>query len=93
MGFLLTTDLYPNYIYMAKELVCTQCGTVGYGKTLTKGSIIIELILWLCFLVPGLVYSIWRLTSRVVVCKVCENPSLIPVDSPAGKRAVASHSA
>lgn len=78
---------------MAKELVCTQCGTVGYGKTLTKGSIIIELILWLCFLVPGLIYSIWRMTSRVTVCKVCEAQSLIPSDSPAGKKVLALHAA
>jgi hypothetical protein len=85
--------LRPITIYMTKELVCTQCGTIGTGKTLTKGSIIIEFILWLCFIIPGLIYSIWRMTSRVKVCKVCESASLIPVDSPSGKKVIAAHTA
>jgi hypothetical protein len=71
---------------MTKELVCVQCGDVNQGKTITKGSIIIEIILWLCFLFPGLIYSIWRLTTRYRACRLCGGSTLIPVDSPAGKR-------
>lgn len=71
---------------MAKELICTQCGSVGKIKSETKGSIIIELILWLCFLVPGLIYSFWRLSNKSMVCKECGSSNLIPVDSPLGKK-------
>ena len=41
------------------------------GKTVTRGSIWIEIILWLCLIVPGLIYSIWRLTTRRQVCSAC----------------------
>ena len=72
---------------MAKtKMVCTQCGTVGSGKTHTSGSFLIELVLWLCFLVPGLIYSIWRLTTRKEVCGACGASTLVPVTSPAGIR-------
>jgi hypothetical protein len=72
---------------MAK-MICTVCGTAGEPKTITKGSTLIELILWLCFLIPGLLYSIWRLTSRHKACAACGNQNLVPPDSPIGKKIV-----
>ena len=62
---------------------CMTCGIDAKPKTVTKGSIAIELILWLCFLVPGLIYSIWRLTTRGAVCSGCGGTTLVPMDSPA----------
>ena len=70
---------------MAKELICSACGTTGKPKTETRGSFVIEVILWLCFLVPGLIYTIWRLTTRGPVCRACEGKQLLPLTSPAGK--------
>jgi len=58
---------------------CTMCEYVGKEKTHTKGSIVIELILWIFFIIPGLVYSIWRLTSREKVCPNCGHNSMIPI--------------
>jgi hypothetical protein len=62
---------------------CMTCGTDGPGKTRTRGSIAIEIILWLCFLVPGLVYSIWRLTTRREVCTACGSETIVPFSAPA----------
>lgn len=67
-------------------LYCPSCGSTGSGQTHTKGSIFIELVLWLCFLVPGLIYSIWRLSTRQKVCQKCSNPGLIPTNSPKAKK-------
>lgn len=78
---------------MSKERICATCGTIGKPKTITRGSIFIEIILWLCFLVPGLIYSIWRLTTRRAACAACGETQLIPLDSPAGKAAAAKYSA
>lgn len=64
------------------SLYSPACGTVSEGCVHTRGSIWIELVLWLFFLVPGIIYSIWRLTSRRTVCPACHNPGLIPVASP-----------
>jgi len=36
--------------------------------TVTKGHFALEFVLWLCFLVPGIIYSIWRLTTRRETC-------------------------
>jgi len=67
-------------------MVCTSCGHVGDTVTVTKGSILIELILWLCFFVPGLIYSVWRHTSRHKACGGCKQTTVIPVTSPMGRK-------
>ena len=67
------------------KMICQDCGTTGVPKKVTKGSIWIEIILWLCFLIPGLIYSIWRLTTRYDACPKCKSKSIIPTDSPKGK--------
>lgn len=68
------------------SLYCMACGATSEGHMHTRGSIWIEIVLWLCFLVPGIIYSIWRLTSRRQVCPVCCNPGLIPVGSPKARK-------
>lgn len=67
------------------KLVCTQCGYVGKPKGAIKGNGAIELILWL-FILPGLIYSIWRSSSRHKVCPQCKSPTLIPINSPRAKK-------
>lgn len=77
---------------MAKELICSACGTTGKPKTETRGSFFIEVILWLCFLIPGMIYTVWRLTTRRKVCRACSAHQLLPLDSPAGKALAAKYS-
>lgn len=67
------------------SFVCINCGSRGDPATKTKGSTGLELVLWL-FIVPGLIYSIWRVTSREKVCPVCKATDLIPADSPRGRQ-------
>lgn len=70
--------------------LCTSCGSqVSRQKTLTKGSVVIEIILWLMIILPGLLYSVWRLTSRQKVCPQCLKPTLIPIDSPMARATMA----
>ena len=66
--------------------ICTHCGHAGKPKTHTKGSLLIEIVLWLSFLVPGLIYSLWRLTTRQKVCRKCGTPNLVPTDTPRGRK-------
>lgn len=65
--------------------ICGNCGEVGDSRTHTKGNILIEIILWCMFLVPGLIYSIWRHISRAQVCRHCGSDQMVPVDSPRGR--------
>ena len=71
---------------MAKTLICTQCGHVGKPKRIAKGSLGVEIVLWLCFLIPGLIYSVWRSSSYHPACAKCESTDMIPVDSPRAKK-------
>ena len=73
---------------MAAEMICTSCGTQGQPMTHTPGSFLIEIVLWLFFIVPGLIYSIWRHTQRRKVCRACGAATMVPVSSPIGRRLV-----
>lgn len=67
---------------MGKHMFCTTCGYEGKVKKQTPGSFLIEVIMWLAFLVPGIIYSLWRITNKYFVCAKCRNKSVIPIDSP-----------
>lgn len=76
---------------MSKELICAQCGNVGKTKSNTPGSIIIEILMYCMFIIPGLIYSMWRLSARKMVCGICGSANLIPLDSPMGKKLLESN--
>lgn len=71
---------------MANEFLCTACGYAGKRKKMVKGSIGIELVLWLFFLIPGLIYSLWRLSNVYYICPSCQAQNIIPVTSPLAKK-------
>jgi len=54
------------------EIQCPNCKYEGNGKYITKGSVALELGLWLLFMFPGLVYSIWRFSTKKWVCPECD---------------------
>lgn len=72
------------------HLHCTACGHEGEPKSHTPGSIGMEAVLWLFFIIPGVIYSKWRLDNRHDVCASCGSKALIPCDSP---RAIANRKA
>ena len=75
----------------ARSLYCTTCGII-FDKdriiTITRGSILMELMLWLCFFVPGLIYSLWRVTTKAKGCPACKSTSIIPATSPIAQQAL-----
>lgn len=66
--------------------ICPSCGTKGTPIVKVKGSFGIEIVLWLCFLLPGLIYSIWRLSSRYAACPACDQRGMIPINTPNDQR-------
>ena len=70
--------------------ICETCGAKGVPVKVIKGSIIVELILWLLGCLPGLIYSIWRLTTKAVVCSGCGGHT-IPLESPRGRELAAKY--
>ena len=65
---------------------CTTCGNVGYPVLVKKGSTGTAFLLWIIFLLPGIIYSIWRANSEHEACPACGSPQVIPVDSPMAQR-------
>jgi len=74
---------------MPETLLCTQCLSRVYPQTVTPGNIFFELILWLLFILPGLLYSIWRLSARRRVCPFCGATAMIPLNSPRAQQLLA----
>lgn len=70
------------------SLICASCGSKGEAKTGPKGNLGAEILLWCFFLVPGMLYSLWRYSGSVTTCKKCGSATLIPADSPVGKKLV-----
>ena len=74
---------------MAKKMICTNCGFQGKPKTKVKGSGVVEIFLWICLILPGILYTLWRSTSRYKACPKCAQPTMIPVDTPGAKKMLA----
>ena len=77
---------------MAKEMICTNCGHQGKPKLIIKGSAGLEILLWLFFIIPGLIYSLWRSLSpsaKQLICRKCKAPNMIPLDSPLAQKILA----
>lgn len=59
---------------------CTSCNThAAFGKL--KGSTWISFVLYCFYLVPGIIYSIWRRSGNSLLCITCSRPTLVPATS------------
>lgn len=66
--------------------ICVRCGTVSNGRRQNRGSWVIELLLWLCLIVPGVLYSLWRLGNRYYECPACGSEDMVALQSPMGRK-------
>lgn len=66
--------------------VCTSCESLAAPRIEGRGSFIVFLVLFMCFIAPGLVYLAWWLSSRREVCAKCGSDKLVPSDSPVGRK-------
>ena len=55
---------------------CNSCHNYS-ANALRKGNTLIEVVLYLFYIVPGIVYSIWRRNSPPNVCPLCTSANLI----------------
>lgn len=70
------------------DVYCLRCGYRVKPKKVTPGSFLIEVILWIAFIVPGIIYSLWRVRARHTICPECGSTELVPLDSPAARDAI-----
>ena len=50
---------------------CPNCKFEGKGKRITKGYFAVELLLYFAFILPGIAYTLWRLTNKKDICPQC----------------------
>lgn len=65
-------------------MICNQCGSIKF-KYANNGSIIVAFALFCFFIVPGLIYVLWMLSSQHKICAQCGNKNRIPIKSPMGQ--------
>lgn len=59
---------FRNY---EKTVICKTCGYNARERRANKGSDLIEILLWLAFIVPGVAYSVWRIGAYNKRCPQC----------------------
>ena len=67
-------------------MICKSCEERVTVERWTPGSLGVEILLWLFFLLPGLIYSVWRLTGKKDVCSQCKGSDMVTESSAAGRR-------
>jgi len=61
---------------------CAVCDRTSFPITRRKGYFALEIVLWILFILPGIVYSVWRLCApKDVKCPHCGSVNkMIPVE-------------
>jgi len=68
---------------------CTYCGKKGYPILVARGHVFFEVALWICYIVPGVIYSIWRRVRTKEVCPECGHPTMVSAYSAKAKQLMA----
>jgi hypothetical protein len=68
-----------------KEVACTVCGEVGRPERPSVAQVFLFGLLCAAGLLPGLVYLV-ILSGRYPRCWGCGSKSIVPTDTPVGKR-------
>lgn len=72
-------------------MICKQCGTAYRGEHVLPGSGWIEFILYFAYVFPGIIYSIWRRSTRRPTCAACGSRDMVGVQTPIGQKLAREH--
>ena len=63
-------------IDFSRKYICMECGCQKEPVDAKRGLWIIEILMWFMFIVPGVIYSIWRRLRKHKVCPNCMSPAM-----------------
>ena len=64
--------------FESRQIHCTNCSYEGKGKVFTEGNFAFELIMYCFFIIPGIIYTLWRTTfGRHLICPDCKSKNVI----------------
>ena len=64
-----------------KKYICMECGCQRDPIMIKRGLLVVEIFMWLLYILPGVIYSIWRRVRKQEVCPNCLNPSVVLTSS------------
>lgn len=67
------------------KVVCQNCGHVDLPSRKQRGHTLITIILLFFWIIPGIIYYIWRSTDRSLRCDRCHSINVIPMDTEAAR--------
>lgn len=67
-------------------MYCMRCNEFAEPKRITPGSNAITVILVLLFILPGVLYMLWRRSAEYQVCGLCGSRDIVPNESPIARR-------
>jgi hypothetical protein len=77
-----TSELFEN----TRDLrACIHCEHVGRVEKESKGSCLLMIVLFLCFIVPGIIYMVWMLVNTGYRCPKCKTWGMIPLSTLRGR--------
>lgn len=68
-------------IDFTRKYVCMECGCQRDPVDAKRGLLVIEIFMWFLYILPGVIYSIWRRVRRQQVCSKCRTPSVVLTSS------------
>ncbi len=63
-------------IDLSRKYICMECGCQRDPIDAKRGLLAIEICMWLLYILPGVIYSIWRRVRKQQICSNCRNPSI-----------------
>ena len=64
-------------IDLTKKYICMECSCQREPIWVKRGWLIIEIVMWLLYIIPGVIYSIWRRVRKQQVCPKCLSPGMV----------------
>jgi hypothetical protein len=64
--------------------ICRNCGHIGEPERKLKGHFLITLILLLCWIIPGVIYMVWRRSGLRDQCSACASFDVVSENSRIG---------
>ena len=66
-----------------RRMLCTMCGAeTDQATRMMRGSGWVNGVLFLALAFPGIVYWVWRQTTKYDACPTCGHAALIPANAP-----------
>ncbi len=68
-------------IDLSRKYLCMECGCQRDPIQAKRGFLVVELFMWLLYILPGVIYSIWRRVRTQQICSNCRTPSIVLTSS------------